>query len=146
MKHAPLIILCFFLILPSCKKQTTTPEPPKPKATISLDVTDEGDLVFYYNGYGGYWYAVFWVIVSENNGVSGTVTNCKLKFTKNNTHVSEATYPGGSFSANGTCTILCSPTVYGIQFPFDKMEISVTGADNNGYSFSKSKSYVWGSD
>ena len=133
-----LLVVGFFW---NCKKSPTTPEQPKPRAEIEVNVKDESKLTFYWYDWRGAWYTEFTVIVSENNGVGGTVTICQLIFSKEGNEVQTNTYSGGGFSAYGTCEVDCDPEV---DEEWDKMTIKVKGSDYNGYSFEKSIYYTYG--
>ena len=100
-----LVCLMVLVLFWDCKKSPTTPEQPKPRAIIEVNVKDESKLTFYWEDWRKAWVANFTVVVSEHNGVGGTVTICQLIFEKDGQVVQTSTYSGGNFPAYGTCEI-----------------------------------------
>jgi len=130
----------------SCGKNTgggapTTPEPPKPKAKINVEVSEwpiDVQMWAYNNEY------IFLnpkTLVTETNGVGGTVTKVQVTASIGSKVKAQETKSGGKFAAYGSVELSFSLKIYYPDYQVDKLEITVEGGDNNGYSFSKTVSY-----
>lgn len=150
MKHysSPLIILILisFFFFYACPKAI---EPPKPQASIAIDI-GPWPLSYYYFSYWGYaTYNQLDVTISESNGVGGNVSTVKLIFYKGGTIEAEETKTGRSFGAYGSIVVSFILDVWGTSMNdcrIDKIRVEVNGGDYNGYSFTKNyeTSVTWG--
>lgn len=140
MKHysTPLIILillsCFLFY--SCP-QTTTPEPPKPRASVKVEVAS-WPLDVFMIGWPDYIALSFTVIVTESNGVSGTISKVQAQVFLNDVFKAQDTLVGGRFSAFGSWSgAMYIDKIWTPDYKVDKIIITVEGGDDNGYAFSE---------
>ena len=131
-----LLILALLLVFICCDTPTT---PPKPVADVQIAA--QGDLTFYYAPLTNEWVACFDVIVTESRGVGGRVAMCYLGFVKNGVDTGSDVFQGGVFSPCGALKIPCPASAGGSIF--DLMNITITGMDDNGTSFSVGIEYKY---
>jgi hypothetical protein len=135
MKHS-LIIGFFLALFISC---SSPEEPPKPSANIDFQIT-QLPFTISYDWWDDNWYADLTLLITENNNVGATINSVKTDWYLNNSSVASTQSAGKRVPAGGSVyisfTTLC-PAKYKPQ----TMTIVVSGKDDNGYSFSKSKSY-----
>ncbi len=129
-----LIFSCFFFY--ACPKAI---EPPKPRATITVDVGPwplDVDMNWWNYGFN-YIYISFNVIISEGSGVGGNVSTVTSNLYKGNTFEAGETKTGGRFGAFGSLTVSFTIQVWGPDYKVDKLTVEVKGGDDNDYSFTE---------
>ncbi|MFQ6109506.1 MAG: hypothetical protein ACE5L7_08150 [Candidatus Aminicenantales bacterium] len=115
------------LLFYSCGGSPETPKSTK-QAVISIDVSPKPVT---FTQQGNRWCSEFDVIITETNGVSGRVDEISiLIYSGTNVCDRFRKLAPGRFLANSTTKFHFSDVC--VTCDFDKMEISVQGADDNG--------------
>lgn len=133
----------FLSIIVSCKETPTTPELPKKRAKIKVEVANwplSVDWYWWNLGYN-YIFISFSVIISESNGVGGRVSTIQAQLFKENKFITQQTNEGERFNPFGSFKSSFNLKVYGPDYKVDKLTITTKGGDDNGYSFEETVSY-----
>jgi hypothetical protein len=132
-----------FLLFYSCEKSgPTTPELPKQRASVKVEVAKWPIDINWWDWDNGYILLNPEVLVSESNGVGGRVSKAQATVYIGDKFKAQDTEEGGRFVAFGSLKIFFSLKIYLPDYKVDKLIITIEGGDDNGYSFNKSVSYT----
>lgn len=135
-----LVLAISFLafVLVSCSSTEKT-EPPKPKASIDFEI-ENLPFSIDYSAWGDVWYCSINIVIYEKAGVGANISVVKSEWFEGSNLIASSTDQGGRVPASGSLKV----HVYS-EFPAryqpDTYTITISGRDDNGYSFQESHNY-----
>jgi len=123
-----LFSFCILLFYACNKSNPTTPEPPKKRASVKVEVSKWPIDVAWWPWNDGYIILYPEVLISESNGVGGRVSKAQATAYIGDKFKAQDIRSGGRFEAFGSLKIFFSLKIYLPDYKVDKLTIEVSGS------------------